>query len=483
MARAEPPRATPDLPPHHPSPEQQRAYREALRSLKQLEDDYHAANGTPLTTHGHDVPASPHESTMLERERAVHEAERITLQMTRHWRHLRAKEAVRPGEHLPERPPSPPAAAADAAPVGAAATQLRQTADVRMEMEQPPRQSAAPSAASARGNPYMDSVGRQVAPAGVANVQRQPAAAEHHWRAVLADTEARLGAEIDALTTRNGKLEQEVERLSRSLDVASVDSVNGAVEMVGRAFADAAGPAVDAWKAQVAETEERLSLDIDVLRNTNVELQQQLDTTRRQLQQLQAEYGGAARPDADADADAGAEHAAWDHPTPTYASTGMGSTDSTDPEGRTVVANALIVAGLVAAAYLPMPPAWQAVAQGAEEHLRGADAASDRGPGPEPEPEPEPEPQPEPEPLPFDIEVLRTQNGQLEEELAAATAAASSLHARETAVALRERAVAEREDVVEASAAQVMRELASVRERERRLSFSLREGEGDGNGR
>jgi hypothetical protein len=75
--------------------------------------------------------------------------------------------------------------------------------------------------------------------------------------------------------------------------------------------------------------------------------------------------------------------------------------------------------------------------------------------------------------LPFvDIEVeqLRAQKQQLEDDLDAATTAMNDLQAREAAITLREAGIAERERVVEHSAAQAMRELASVRERERRLS-------------
>jgi cell division septum initiation protein DivIVA len=75
-------------------------------------------------------------------------------------------------------------------------------------------------------------------------------------------------------------------------------------------------------------------------------------------------------------------------------------------------------------------------------------------------------------------EQLRAQNRQLEDELVAATfnaqrsdVAMNELRARETAVSLREASVAERERIVEHAAAQAMRELASVRERARRLSL------------
>ena len=104
---------TAELPPHHPTPEQQRAYRAALENLKQLQQDFHDAHGEHLGTHQHDVPPSPHESTLMERERAVHEAERIALQMTRHYRHLRARErSVRAASPEMVRPVSPPAATA-----------------------------------------------------------------------------------------------------------------------------------------------------------------------------------------------------------------------------------------------------------------------------------------------------------------------------------------------------------------------------------
>ena len=60
-------------------------------------------------------------------------------------------------------------------------------------------------------------------------------------------------------------------------------TIDDAVQVVASAFAQAAGPAVDAWKAQLAETEERLSLDIDVLRETNAELSEELEDTQLQL--------------------------------------------------------------------------------------------------------------------------------------------------------------------------------------------------------
>ena len=368
-----------------------------------------------------------------------------------------------------------------------------------------PAHSPPPDVEALHNNPYV----RSPSPPAALPGEGLHVAAQH-WRQVLADTEARLGDEIDALYARNDELEQDIERLTRELQMAGVVSVEGAVEMVAAAFAEAAGPAVEAWKAQVAETEERLSLDIDVLRDTNEELSEQLQLMQQQLVLVhESNQGrGGSSPVASP-----SMHAA-DGSTGT--SIGGSQVSATESEGQTVVANVLIVAGLVAAAYLPMPHTWQAIAESAESSLRNSSATMtsplreaqqpEPGPGPGPGQEPEPEPnnrlphigegegdtqhayqpasqdnataaaisttilrQKFEEPFLFDIEVLRSQNDQLEEELTAATSIAQNFYEREKVVSLREVAVVEREMAVEAAATQVMVELANVRERERRV--------------
>ena len=445
--------AMPELPPHYPTPEQQRAYRAALSSLKQLQEDYRDVHGEPLTSFQSDVPPAPHESTLLERERAVHEAERITLQMTRHWRQLRARErSIRAASPGVGRPVSPPAAAPRA-----------DACDTEPGSASPPQESAAlPDAVAARANPYLAPATRRAAVKDAENRSSE------QWRAVLEDTEARLGSEIDALATRNSQLEQQVQALAQALRLAKLESCEDAVEIVARAFADAAAPSVEAWRETVAETEERLSLDIDVLRENNVELLRQLEMARKQL--LDRERGGGARQtgsEAEIACTATVKEQFRESDYHAPESEGLEPGPEAEPEPTLEQVKPRVpgrghhtplnVGGVKTALRCAASSAQQA---SPETAARGAAAASQ---------------------LPFvdlEEEQLRAQNRQLEDELVAATCnaqrtdvAMNELRARETAVSLREASVAERERIVEHAAAQAMRELASVRERARRLSL------------
>ena len=445
--------AMPELPPHYPTPEQQRAYRAALSSLKQLQEDYRDVHGELLTSFQHDVPPAPQESTLLERERAVHEAERITLQMTRHWRQLRARErSIRAASPGVGRPVSPPAAAPRA-----------DACDTEPGSAPRPQESAAlPDAVAACANPYLAPVARRAAVKDAENRSSE------HWRAVLEHTEARLGSEIDALATRNSQLEQQVQHLAQALRLAKVESFEDAVEMVARTFADAAAPSVDAWRETVAETEERLSMDIDVLRETNLELLQQLEMVRNQL--LDRERGGTARQTGNEaeivfSATVKEQFRESDNRAPEPEE--LDNIPEPEPEPRfeqvkpRVPGSGHHTPPNVGEAQTAFRYAASAVQQDPPENAARSAAASSQ--------------------LPFvdlEVELLRAQNRQLEDELAAATlnaqrsdVAMNELRARETAVSLREANVAERERMVEHAAAQAMRELASVRERARRLSL------------
>lgn len=444
----------PELPPHHPTPEQQRAYRAALHSLKQVQDEFHAVHGEPLSANSHDVPPEPHESTLMERERAVHEAERITLQMTRHWRQLRARERPIGSAALDVgRPVSPPAAASADAPSSPEMCHAQPT----VLAPAPQERAALPDVAAVHDNPYLAPAARRAAVTRDVEVL-----STEQWHAVLEDTEARLGAEIDALAAQNRQLERQVQHLTRALRLANVETWGDAVEIVARAFADAAGPAVEAWRETLAETEERLSLDIDVLRDTNIELLQQLEMAEEQ-QLLHTERDGGAsptvaavesacstavktlirEPDVLALKPAELEPGAKSEPesrSEAIEPQEPGSGHRTPPTGEARSTD-------VSSSVQPAAP------ENATRSAGGVAVAVRH--------------------LPFvDIEVeqLRAQKQQLEDDLDAATTAMNDLQAREAAITLREAGIAERERVVEHSAAQAMRELASVRERERRLS-------------
>ncbi len=429
---------TPELPPHHPTPEQQRAYREALHTLKRLQDDFHAAHGEPLSVHSHDVPSEPHESTLMERERAVHEAERITLQMTRHWRQLRARQQPTAAA-APDvgRPVSPPAATPTQVPSSADACHPEPIA-----LGPAPQDKAALRDATAvQNNPYLAPAARRAA------VTRDfEILSAEHWHAVLEDTEARLGAKIDALTAQNHRLEQQVQHLKRALRLANVERFEGALEIVAQAFMDAAGPAIEAWRETLAETEERLSLDIDVLRDNNIELLRQLELAEQQ-QLLHTRRDDGACPTAseiEIACSTGVERPILELDGHDLETKELGPGAEPDPRSEAIESK------------VPGSDHRTPTSEPAQRATRGtggvAVAVSH---------------------LPFvdvEVEQLQAQIRQLEEELAAATAAMNDLHAREAAISLREASIAERERVVEHSAAQAMQELASVRERERRVS-------------
>ena len=257
----------PELPPHHPTPAQQRAYRTALKELQQLQDDFHAAHGEKLAAGAAPpVPPSPHRSTVHQRERALHEAERITLQMTRHWRHMRARGRAAAAQERAERydrPVSPPAGA-----------------------RRP--QEATGGAASASDNPYLPPRAAQLA----------------QWEQALAEKQERMDA-----------LEAElVSRGQQGVQPADVDAVaSAAIDAVVAAFTAAARPAVAAWQAQVAETEDRLSLDLDVLRDANLALQSEVLSLRQREAPVRHED---ARVVADSSRGGEAESGADDHKPP-----------------------------------------------------------------------------------------------------------------------------------------------------------------------
>ena len=339
----------PELPPHHPTPAQQRAYRTALKELQQLQEDFHAAHGEKLAAGAHPVPPSPHRSTVHQRERALHEAERITLQMTRHWRHMRARGRAAAAQERAERydrPVSPPAGA-----------------------RRP--QEATGGAASVSDNPYL-------AP----------------WERALAEKQERIDA-----------LEAELVSRGQGLQPADVDAVaSAAIDAVVAAFTAASRPAVAAWEAQIAETEDRLSLDLDVLRDANLALQSEvLSLRQREAPVMHEDARVVAHSSRGGEAESGAdEHGAAPADEPA-AEEAPGDTQR-DEAGEEV---SLI-----------------------EERLS------------------------------LDIDVLRARNHQLEEQLV-------SVAQREAAITQREEQLEQREAAVAAAVAAVCVDTARLRERER----------------